>query len=633
MYGYIDQSHEKITLGLCGSEIFISDHMYRGAMFNVTFYSKDWEHPTADKIWKYPKEYVYLQIWKDGQQITGYGAKWDSLTGKWVYRAAGSEYYTPDGVQYYHNGRTAPNTNGVPTRVVSAYRVWTGNAHWNFTQPTSGPDSWVNRNESWVTLWYEGQNPYHNRQSDRRLHTDNEIGLYPTSFESGTYEFVGLTYGYVMQMDPVTRTAKRFQVGVNKGTIANIPIKLVQGVQIPVIVRFKHENIFEHLRQNSSVRIRVFDDQNALVGEWLTSSSINGTAIVTGVGATADEIIKGIPLNRSAGMPLPYTSVRNVLGPGYTFVGDTGVLETVNYVPRSTMMLNVTICGIPDPYASGYGAFWGSTSGVDRVFRHEPWAPGKYGAPGAPYGISGDPFYMGGYTIETEVVPFGRDVDNRHSKVVTIGTRLQVPYKVYDGWYPTIAGLLYGESCAIDPKTGALYPWSIVPNHVGPYQQRIVVAIPSAHLGGEASCVFELDRLGLARGVVYTYTWCDDWRTTSWVNVLFSGAAGDFNYYTFDGVYEAYLPGQPKGLVSTKPWGTWSMRVYPWLTDRTRAMAANAPGLRAQEFTLAISDGQVGGYNVYLEETGVPIPEFPTALVVLASALAAALSILRKRRK
>jgi hypothetical protein len=481
-------------------------------------------------------------------------------------------------------------------------------------------------------MWYEGGMPYHIAQEDRRYCIDREIGLYPMAFESGNYQFVGLTYGYVMQMDPVTRTAKRFEVGVNKGTIANIPIKLVQGVQIPIIIRFKHENIFEHLRQNSTVRIRVFDDQSALVGEWLTSSSINGTA--TPMNAM-EQVIKGIPLNRSAGMPLPFAQVRNVLGPGYTFETTSSgrtIHEVVNYVPRSTFMLNVTICGIPDPYASGFGAFWGSIYGVDRAFRHEPWVPGKYGAPGAPYGISGDPFYMGGYTVEVDVVPFGRDVDNRHFKSV-FPFGVNANYQIYDGWYPTISGLLYGESCAVDPKTGALYPWSMVPNHIGPYQQRIPITIPSAHLGGEASAVFELDRLGLARGVVYTYTWCDDWRTTSWVNVLFSGAAGDFNFYTFDGIYEAYLPGQPVGLVSTKPWGTWSMRVYPWLTDRTRAMAANAPGLRAQEFTLAISDGQTGGYNVYLEETGVPIPEFPTALVVLASALAASLSILRKRRK
>jgi hypothetical protein len=98
--------------------------------------------------------------------------------------------------------------------------------------------------------------------------------------------------------------------------------------------------------------------------------------------------------------------------------------------------------------------------------------------------------------------------------------------------------------------------------------------------------------------------------------VQFSGAPGLLTYYTFDGHYEAYLPA-----------GSWKMDVIPWLAG------AKGPGWGAQTFTLAVSEGQVGGYNVYLEETGVPVPEFPTAIVVLASALAAALSILRRRKK
>ncbi len=235
---------------------------------------------------------------------------------------------------------------------------------------------------------------------------------------------------------------------------------------------------------------------------------------------------------------------------------------------------------------------------------------------GSPYGINGDPGYTGGYYVEVEVVPFGRDVDNRHMRTgVTVpGTTTGI--SIYDGWYPPVAGLLYGESCAIDPRTGKLYAWALPQNHIGPYQQCVHIALPGAHLGGESSGILELDHLGLASGTVYSYTWCDDWRTTSWVNVLFSGAPGALNYYTFDGRYEAYIPA-----------GTWKMDVIPWLAG------AKAPGYGSQSFTLAISEGQAAGYNVYLEETGVPIPELPTTLVVLASALAAAVSILRRRRK
>jgi hypothetical protein len=447
-----------------------------------------------------------------------------------------------------------------------------------------------------TTAWnyFEGYEGYY--------YTDNYPAYYPLAFESGLYGFRGLTYGYVMQEKP-------FQFYVTKGTVGNIALKLVQGVQIPLIIRFKHERIFEHLRYNSTVRVRIFDDKDVLVGEWLTSQSINCTESPFQDGRCVDgKIIKGLPQNQlypdGAGT---YASLYNVLGPGYTFLSDPSFggkgrsvsfnpfYETVNYVPRSTMMLNLTICGIPDPYRAGYTTgTYDALYGMDRILAPNvarPWNDIPY----APYGINGRPLYTGGYYVEVDVVPFG----NENNK-----------------WYPPVQGLLYGESIAIDPRTGKLFPWSIPVNHLGPYQQRVHVALPGANLGGEVSAIFELDHLGLARGVAYSYTWCDDWRTTSWVQVQFSGAPGIMNYYTFDGRYEAYLPA-----------GTWKMDVVPWLAG------AKSPGYAGQTFNLAISDGQAGGYDVYLEESGIPVPEFPTALVVLASALAASLSILRRRRK
>jgi hypothetical protein len=490
------------------------------------------------------------------------------------------------------------------------------------------------------TLYYEGQEPYHGQTSESVWHFDNDWNVYPRSFESGRYDFVGMTYGYVMQMDPVTRQAKPFQVYATKGAVANIPIKLAVGVQIPLIVRFKYERVFEGLRYNSTVKVRVFDDKDALVGEWLTSGSTNasmGAPRTTSSGKVpvdwiqvnhdfmtdGGEIIKGLPESAMTGnLPdkkAPLEKLRHALGPGYTFRNDHGQYESVNYVPKGTMMLNLTICGIPDPYSIGSGYSSGCTLGIDRAFDTAPWKPGKYGAPGAPYGISGDPWYTGGYYVEVEVVPFGRgDVDSRHYKYVTVPTPKgpSSVVAVFDNWYPPPDGLLYGESCTIDPRSGKLYSWAIGANHLGPYQQRVQITLPGAHLGGESSGILELDHLGLARGVVYSYTWCDDWRTTSWVSVQFSGAPGLLSYSTFDGTYAAYLPA-----------GTWQMNVIPWLAG------AKAPGYGSQSFTLAISEGQAAGYNVYLEETGVPVPEFPTALVVLVSALAAALSILRRRKK
>jgi len=56
-------------------------------------------------------------------------------------------------------------------------------------------------------------------------------------------------------------------------------------------------------------------------------------------------------------------------------------------------------------------------------------------------------------------------------------------------------------------------------------------------------------------------------------------------------------------------------------------------GYKVYTAPVHVSDGAFGAFNVYLEQSQVPIPEFPVAAIVLASALAASLFILRRRRK
>ncbi len=365
--------------------------------------------------------------------------------------------------------------NGMIGQVRSSYRIKQG----DYVINKLG-QSWSTRQTSFAILYYEGQEAY--------KHTDTDVGYYPTSFDSGQYDLRTLTYGYVMQTDPVTRQVRPIQISATRGALSNIAIRLGVGTQISMMIRFKHEQIFESLRYNSTIRARIFDDKDNLVGEWLTSSSINGTSRPFN---SIGQIIKGLP---SDSLPAAIGSGTSILGPGYSFAGSgslgTQVLETVNYVPHGTDQLRITISGLPDPYATGSGALYAGY-GFDRAFDVGPWGPGKFGAPGAPYGINGNPWYTGGFYVEVEVVPFGRDVENRH-------TRLGGSGALYDGWYPIVQGLLDGESCAADPRTGILFRWSFVPNRISPYQQRVHVPLPGAYMGGESSGVFELDLFGSA---------------------------------------------------------------------------------------------------------------------------------------
>jgi hypothetical protein len=89
------------------------------------------------------------------------------------------------------------------------------------------------------------------------------------------------------------------------------------------------------------------------------------------------------------------------------------------------------------------------------------------------------------------------------------------------------------------------------------------------------------------------------------------GARGaSFNFYTYDGIYEAYLPP-----------GTYKFTI-------------SSPSYAAQTFSVVISPGQAGvGQNVYMQQNNVPVPEFSGVAVVAFSALAASVYLLRRRRK
>jgi hypothetical protein len=90
-----------------------------------------------------------------------------------------------------------------------------------------------------------------------------------------------------------------------------------------------------------------------------------------------------------------------------------------------------------------------------------------------------------------------------------------------------------------------------------------------------------------------------------------TGASGaTFPFYTYDGVYQAFLaPGNYKFTISQ-------------------------PGYAPQTWSVSITPGQTGtGQNVYLEQSNIPVPEFSGVAVVAFSALAASVYLLKRRRK
>lgn len=220
--------------------------------------------------------------------------------------------------------------------------------------------------------------------------------------------------------------------------------------------------------------------------------------------------------------------------------------ETLNYVPFCTSWFNVTVAGLPSVYDP------------DPYFRF-----GYNETLLAPYGIDAHPNYRGGWSFEVEIVPWYGDVDGDG---------------IADFFQPML-GILYGES-----------PGYIRENHLGPYEFRYRIHVPGANLGGESSIVVCLDQLALLYGDVYCYTYCDDYRTTSWVAVAAEGPSGTFNYSTLDGTYAMWLP-----------YGEYQLTITEW--------SQKGEGHIAQTHLVHLSDGQMGRFDVYLEQSSRPIPE------------------------
>ena len=155
-------------------------------------------------------------------------------------------------------------------------------------------------------------------------------------------------------------------------------------------------------------------------------------------------------------------------------------------------------------------------------------------------------------------------------------------------------------------------------NHLGPYSQRGVWQISNAHLSGEASGIFEVDLNGLVSGNALAFTWSNEFRPLSWGTITVTGAglpSTGLNFYTYDGVYQAYLPSTIGASGSV-----------------TYTFSLNAPGYAPQTWKGAVSSGQTGtGENVYLEQTNIPVPEFNTTAVVTITAMIVSICILRRK--
>lgn len=118
---------------------------------------------------------------------------------------------------------------------------------------------------------------------------------------------------------------------------------------------------------------------------------------------------------------------------------------------------------------------------------------------------------------------------------------------------------------------------------------------------------------GYIQGWVYGYTMFDQLIPLGWIPVTASNSQYSFTTSTGgNGAYDMYLPV-----------GTFNL---------TAGYSDNA-GYKSYSQSITVSDGaSINGFNFYLEQSHVPIPEFPPQLFSVAMIIAIAATLIAKRR-
>jgi hypothetical protein len=671
--GYLEHGPtEQVSVTLSGNPTDVSDHMYRGAGFNITVYSIDWERPTVSRnwVWGNPVGYTVTGI-PTSPQMTGSDPSFIGDPRHSVLATgAPGPYMVGEEIDIgvYANGTLIDFIGDVPSNLQDTVRtsclfqndsnstVQMCGGGWDaqYQQPGGSLIPYQgNSNDTYfgqelgdlgLVGGYSGGISYYTTRGllfgpahwspttlpDGGTYSQAVTGylpLYPSAIPSGQYNLRGYTYGYIQD--------QTFSAYAQATQVADIRINLVIGVNVTLDILFKKESVISPTDENMSARVRLFDDSGNLVAEWMSSEGTYATGNGFARAADGTDQYPFGPLHPAIPVPQP--------------------LNTYNYLPGGVTLLHVLMAGIPQVPAAGTDAGVISPFAPQQAYFNDPLfatticgfeincytSPGTGLGVGVPgyfpnSGISAAPDYTGGWTAEADFVPlYANNTSTMELAsgggqlgVLPAGCTLTTPTcTVFPQYYPPVNGLLMGESYHIIPGTTAtsgisltedtalqpeLIGHSLAANHLGPYSQEGVWQIAGSHNSGEASGIFEVDLNGFVSGNVLGFTYAGDFRTQSWGTISVVGASGATlaTFSTFDGLYQAYLPA-----------GNYKFTI-------------NEPGYAPQTWTYSVTAGQSGtGANVYLEQSQIPVPEFSTIALVAFSALAASLYLLKRRRK
>src|SRR5208337_1736649 len=368
--GYNEQDPaEQVSLTLSGSPTSTSDHMLRGAGFNITVYSTDWEQPRVSRpwVWGNPTGYDFngnpvgqeidVGFYENGTLSDFLGdapsaiADANTLATSCLYQGGdvGAECsgVTESSVEAAGGGWN-PVVNGVP---------YQGNANGAFFGQEIRSVGFVGGYTTGLLLFETALTlfgPF-----------SETVWLLPTSHGSGVYDLRAYTYGYVQEAAVSVYDAE--------GQVADINLNLIIGVNVSLNILFKKEHLITPTDANMSARVRLFDDSGNLAAEWMSSE---GTYLMaSGVARAADgtdqfpfgPVLKG-GVGSAALQPKPTP------------------LNTYDFLPGGVTVLRVLLAGLPQVPPFGQDAYWSVPKGGYSGY-------GTLGFPGFGGPYFGDPVF------------------------------------------------------------------------------------------------------------------------------------------------------------------------------------------------------------------------------------------------
>ncbi|MGA2783350.1 MAG: carboxypeptidase-like regulatory domain-containing protein [Candidatus Bathyarchaeia archaeon] len=442
--GYLQATPTQVSVALSGNPTGMSDHLYRGAGFQVTISSVDWETPPVARNWLWNGQEIDMALYQSDHFV-------DALGDEPAFMA---NVALGGGCIKFGIHPLCPGSNLFQNSATNSLQVNGG-----------GQNIAPNDNANWAFFGEEAEYQNVGGYTDFVLAPFNAIdrasfAYLPTAFPAGQYDLRAWTYGYVQ--------SNYVSVYAQPGQVANAKINLIIGVTLSMDIVFKQEQIITSLPANASARVRFFDEQGRLAAEWMSSEGVYtaGTGTVKAADGT-----NGAPFG----------------------AGDSSENST-NYVPAGSTLLRIKTAGLPLVPASGSKItrlYYG-----DPVFRTPNQLYRKRGGFNFevdemtyPYfqnaGILGSPYYVGGWSVEVDMV-------NWYTSMV---------------YYPPPDGLLLGESFHNIPGTtaksgvsitedaaisGTFIGHSMLPNHLGPYSQRALWLLLGPPSGGSSSGAFEI---------------------------------------------------------------------------------------------------------------------------------------------